>query len=70
MADRTGSIVLTLDGVEMTAALPPKDFASGSDGFFLQGKGGPLDAERPGGKGAGPRYQVQVTVTRIGSKDE
>lgn len=70
MATTTGTakLHLELDGVPLDAELAPKEFSSGSKGFYLQAKGGPQDADRPGGKGAGPRYRVQVTVTRIGTK--
>ena len=55
MAD---SAVLEIEGVKMTLALNPKEFRTGSRGYFAQGK---FEVK-------GKRYQVQVQAVEIGSK--
>lgn len=52
----SGQDILTK--ASMTIPMAPRQFKSGSDGFFGQGK--VVDGEQ--------RYQVQVTAVRIGSK--
>jgi len=57
MAD---SAVLEIEGVKMTLVLNPKEFRTGSRGYFAQGK---FEVK-------GKRYQVQVQAVEIGSKKE
>ncbi len=52
--------VLEINGVKMNLALNPKEFKTGSRGFFAQGK---FEVD-------GKRYQVQVQAVEIGSKQK
>jgi len=54
-----GSVALKVDGAEMTVPIGAKQFASGSRGYFWQGKVEGSD---------GRRYQTQVSLVLIGSK--
>lgn len=64
MAERKviGNAVLMLDGISYPMRLTPKEFSTGSIGYFMSGKanGGEL------GKG----FQVSGNVVQIGSKPQ
>ena len=53
--------VITIEDVEMPIVAPYKEFKTGSKGFYASSK---IDM------GDGRRYQVGLTITRIGSKNE
>jgi hypothetical protein len=57
MAD---SALLEIEGVKMALALNPKEFRTGSRGYFAQAK---FEVK-------GKRYQVQVQAVEIGSKQK
>ena len=56
-----GRVVLTIDGAEVPLTMTPKEFASGSYGYFAQGK---VDGQD------GRRFQVGINATVIGSKPQ
>jgi len=53
--------VITIEDVETPIVAPYKEFSTGSKGFYSSSK---IDM------GDGRRYQVGLTITRIGSKHE
>ncbi|MCJ7631198.1 hypothetical protein MUP77_02175 [Candidatus Bathyarchaeota archaeon] len=52
--------VLEIESIKMNLALNPKEFKTGSKGYFAQGKF----------KVKGKRYQVQIQAVEIGSKQK
>lgn len=50
--------ILEIDGIKMNLALNPKEFKTGSRGYFAQAK---FEVN-------GKKYQVQVQAVEIGSK--
>lgn len=53
-------IVLAVGGQETTLVAEPREFSTGSLGFYAQGK--VLDKD-------GHKYQVGINITLVGSKD-
>ncbi len=50
--------VLEIENIKMNLVLNPKEFSTGSKGYFAQGK---FEVK-------GKRYQVQIQAVEIGSK--
>lgn len=55
------NVSIDVEGIPFQTTAPYKVFSSGSKGFYGNGK---LDM------GDGRRYQIGVTITRIGSKND
>lgn len=56
-----GSVVVKVDGAEVTIPVDARQFSTGSVGYFVQSK-------VAGAKGR--RYQLNLTATLIGSKPQ